>query len=104
MSGMARFPSVRQSVSARWVLLILISCLALHFLIEDSLLLHASTTINPEFNNQQSYDEVTHQDDLATPICLPERITNCNMPVTLSLTVPFRKQSISPILPPPKIA
>jgi hypothetical protein len=101
---MASFPSTRQLVSARWVFLMLISCLALHFLIEDSLMLSACASINAQFSEQQRYEEDTHQDDLAAPVHLPERITRCDLPVVFSLTVPFRKPASSPILSPPKTA
>lgn len=104
MCKMASLSSVNRPVSARWMMLILISCLAVHFLIEDSLLLCTSASDNAEFTEQQRYEEVTHQDDLVAPIRLPERITICDVPAAFSLTVPFRKQASTPILPPPKIA
>ena len=104
MSRMASFRSLNQPVAARWVLLILIGCLAMHFLIEDALLLSASVSTNPKFGEQQRYEEATHQDDLAAPIRLPERITNGDLLAGLAVTMPSPRQASSPIFPPPKIA
>jgi hypothetical protein len=102
MSRTASFSSVSQPVPAHWILLMLISCLALHFFLEDSLLLAASESIHSEFS-EQLYEEATHQDDAAAPVRLLERIKNYNLPAPFSLTVPFPRQASSPIFPPPKI-
>jgi len=75
----------------------------MHFLVEDSLLLNTVASPESARTSPLSYDEVTHQDDLAIPVLLPERVANNNVPAAYLWTVPLEKQATSPILPPPKI-
>ena len=64
-----------------------------------------NTIASPKFarTSPLSYDEVTHQDDLAIPVLLPERMANNVVPAAYFWSVPLKKQAASPILHPPKI-
>lgn len=75
----------------------------MHFLVEDSLLLNTVASSETARTNPLSYDEVTHQDDLAIPVLLPEHIENNDVPAAFPWTIPLEKQATSPILLPPKI-
>jgi hypothetical protein len=76
----------------------------MHFLVEDSRLLNTVASPESARTNPLSYDEVTHQDNLAIPVLISEHMANNNVPAAYFMTVPFRKLASSPILPPPKIA
>ena len=104
MSRMASFPFLPHAKAVRWGLCILIACLAMHFLVEDSLLLHTAASPESAQANPLSYDQVTHQDDLVLPVHLPERIMNNAVPAAYFWIVPVEMQTESPILTPPKIA
>ena len=76
----------------------------MHFLVEDFAPVEYGCIPESARTNPLSYDEVTHQDDLAIPVLLPERMANNDVPAAYFWTVPFEKQATSPILTPPKIA
>ena len=104
MSRMASFPFLPQSKAVYWGLCILVACLAIHFLVENSLLLHTAASPESAWANPLSFDQVTHQDDLVLPVQLPERMANKPVPAAYFWIVPVEKQAASPILTPPKIA
>lgn len=93
---------------ARWILLVLAVCLLLHFLVEDSALLRVGETGQqagkPVQTEAAGSDEMTHQDDLALPAHLLERMV-CPTPVIARLE---RLAPAQPVLHPhhlpPKIA
>jgi hypothetical protein len=97
------FPFQRSFAGIQLVLCILIGCLSMHFLLEDTQLLTASASSNTAQVSDFSYDEMTHQDDLVILVSLPVNAAKNNIPSVTGWTMPFKKQFSSPILTPPKI-
>lgn len=88
--------------TARWVLWALAICLMLHFLVEDSALL--SVWKAGQQPGIPGSDEMTHQDDLALPVSLPES-TAGHTPVTDPAESNFHAQTaLLPIPIPPRVA
>lgn len=75
----------------------------MHFLVEDALLLDTFASPESARTRHPSYDEVTHQDDLAIPILLPENVANNDVPAAFPWLIPSEKRTDLPILTPPKI-
>jgi len=86
------------------VLCVLIGCLGMHFLLEDTRLLAVSPSSDLAQVSNQSYDEVNHLDDLVVLACLPVFLADRDAPAPTTWIVPLEKQTHFPILVPPKIA
>lgn len=105
MSRMARFPFQYQTGRIRIIICILVGCLAVHFLVEDSFLLTFFTSPDPigTTANQLNYDEIDHQDDMVLPASISAQVLEHHIPQMFFGTVPLKKQANTPILTPPKI-
>jgi hypothetical protein len=97
-------PDPRSSAVIKLVLCILIACLSIHFLLEDTQLLTASTASDRNPASDLSYAEMTHQDDLVILVPLPESNAKKDLPPVTACDALFIKQIKSLILTPPKIA
>ncbi len=83
---------------------ILVACLALHFLAEDSVLVaelaapdQAASGENPQF-----IDETDHKDDLVIPAPQLARISPSEVQMAFISAENRKKLADSPVLPPPK--
>ncbi len=113
MSRMAkegpRHPLVRTAQSTRSgktiaILSILAVCLALHFLVEDIILLQAME-ISGQPASQEArlgLDETGHQDDLVMLASQPARIGNSSTPTIQALVEPLHNCPVTPLRHPPK--
>ncbi len=103
MFRMVDVPKHFQPVAVQLALCVLIACLGTHFLLEDTRLLAFSPSSDPAQVSNQSYDEVTHLDDVVILACLPVYLADRDAPVPAPWIVPLEKQASFPILIPPKI-
>ncbi len=83
---------------------ILVGCLAMHFLVEDSVLIpdlaapdQAASGGNPQF-----YDETDHKDDLVMPAGQLARISPGEIQTAFFDLAKHAKLADKPVLPPPK--
>lgn len=104
MSKMVSPPFIHQAQAVRLVLCILIGCLAMHFLVEDALLRFTFAPSDRVSASHLTYDELEHQNDLATPVRVPACVSLADDNNPYLMTVLFAKPALSPILTPPKIA
>ncbi len=104
MSKMAN-RAVETLPGAAWAIFcILIGCLSLHFLVEDSVLfpdLAASGQAEVD-GSLQLYDETDHKDDLAIPAGQLARISPGQARPAFYCAEKHEKLNASPVLPPPK--
>ncbi len=90
---------------AAWAILcILVGCLGLHFLVEDSVLFPdlAAPGQAEVDGSLQLYDEADHKDDLATPADQLARIAPGQARPAFFYAEKHEKLNASPVLPPPK--
>lgn len=99
---MASLPSIRYMFTVRFLFCILIGCLTVHFLVEDTFFLFAFDAQELTQSNCLNSEESTHQDDLVVLTDVPEYIAK-NVVSTAHLVITQLDQQIgSPQLPPPK--
>jgi hypothetical protein len=86
-------------------LCILVACLAVHFIVEDTRL--ASIFAPPDLAAQGTHPadntEFDHLDDLAFPVSIPEQVSESMFPHGFFWTVLVEKPANFPIPIPPKI-
>ena len=94
--------STHQSISA-WLLVVLaflVCSLAVHFFVEEPVVVSGHPSITPL---AESLDELADQDDAALTVHLPQRISaNCPF-LGFSAILSSEVQAVFPILHPPKI-
>ncbi len=104
MSKMADI-SIQALPSSAWAIFcILVGCLAMHFLLEDSLLFpDLAAPVQAEAGGSlQLYDEADHKDDLAMPARQQARILPAQVQAAFSASEKHEILADSPVLPPPK--
>lgn len=100
MSRMARSTSPALPVSVLVVLLLLASCLTVHFLVQDLVFLSSQ----PESASAAlSLDELTHQDDLALTVSPPVQTSLSWVWFVIPAIFLLQAQALSPFRHPPKI-
>jgi hypothetical protein len=87
------------------ILCILVGCLALHFLVDKTLLssrfpLHAPST---QGISGQALEELEHTDDLVAPSNLPDDLVEEKHINVIPPILPVQKQAVAPIHHPPQI-
>jgi hypothetical protein len=87
------------STSIRMVLLILVACLAVHFLVEDLAQFNRAGTAS----TIASLIEQNHLDDLVVPATLPVQISVSHPWVMIPMIFASQAQAFFPILLPPKL-
>jgi hypothetical protein len=105
MSRMVRSPLRSLRGLMRLVLCILVACLAVHFLVEDTRLpsIFSSPAPSAESSHAASSAEIDHLDDLAFQVSVPEQVIESRISHVYALTMLLKKPANFPILTPPKI-
>ena len=97
----ARVPTLLSLPAWKVVILaFLVSCLAMHFLVEDLIFLSDQPSIAPITEN---INELTHQDDLVSAVNLPDRVSTSQPWLDFQTILPSQSTVFFPILQPPKI-
>ncbi len=99
-------PSSQIAPRITWAIFcILVGCLAMHFLLEDSVLVPdmAAMDLVAAGENPQIFDETEHKDDLVIPAGQLARISACEVQLAPGCNEKHEKLVNSPALPPPKI-
>ncbi len=84
---------------------ILIGCLAIHFLVEDTLLLTMIASLDSAASSAftENYDEFEHLDDLAYAESQPVKVADRDQSIEFPWSALLREQTLFSIFKPPKI-
>jgi len=93
-----------QALVLRFFFCLLIGCLAVHFLVEDSLLFTAVAPLDPSAPSasQANYEEMDHLDDLVYTDCLTGSAVDFAEATAFLVGLPCIRQACFPIFQPPK--
>jgi hypothetical protein len=89
----------------RLVLCVLIGCLVIHFIVEDTLLFAESAPLDPAVTgaSQVNFEECEHLDDLVFAESLPGKLLDPGEPAAFLWITPTIQQARYTIFEPPKI-